>query len=913
MERTELLRYLDFAREHGGLLAVTGTSERVSKIHVDGYQGGKLRGRFAGSGREMSYRFENIRSCHFASPQEQRRFEEYRTCLDAYGAGMEEVERLFTHYQEYYKQIVSQRKEQPHEEALGEPKTDLKKLAADRLETIFHQAYLQPESLLTHYLLATPADPPETAKEQPILLLSRSNFSQKQAIEKALSERISVIEGPPGTGKTTTILSILANLVISGKRVVVVSKNNSAIENIKEELDGLRLPPFYLRLGNQQIMRELDHTLRSGVQETLDGALGIPERAPDEETLHSLYKRLKAMEADINRLVEMKNRLQEDENALRHMEKRREAFREEPVFRNIDRFQNRGLESMRREIDRIAHALQRLDYTGRYSIWDRIKNSFIWRLDVDSFKSEGLLLQFRLESIYLQREIEQLSAELERAGLREKQRELAELYDRRYINVSTQALAQFLRAFYTDPERRKAAEVMQRQEGNLYRGCKQAVRAFYPVILTTADALVYNFSDMLKGADKIDCVIMDEASQCDLITGLPVLHLAERCIIVGDQKQLSAITDGASGALPAVKEPYDYFRENLLSSVQKVWSLEPTLLREHYRCDYMIINYCNKFYYNGELIIYTEAHQNAMQMVTVDQGKYAQPDRSGSSFCNEREIRAIEELTGPALEKTYVITPFKAQGEHLRSHFHCGKDVCGTIHTFQGRGQDTVFFSTVLNDLPFANNHLSGEHCLFKKELLNVAVSRAKKRFVMVADAPFLHRKSEEMRDLIDYINSYGQRIPDKTVCLFDGLYRKMRAYTPHDNLDNIFEETVYRHIDTYISRHPQMYCRVKLPLANLITDQAYLDQDPAMRAFVLHHNTHVDFTLCNAIDNPVLAIELDGRFHNTPEQRTRDEKKDAAIRHMRIPLWRLSSKAALTAGEFERQIDTLLNQSVLT
>lgn len=206
---------------------------------------------------------------------------------------------------------------------------------------------------------------------------------------------------------------------------------------------------------------------------------------------------------------------------------------------------------MRREIDRIAHALQRLDYTGRYSIWDRIKNSFIWRLDVDSFKSEGLLLQFRLESIYLQREIEQLSAELERAGLREKQRELAELYDRRYINVSTQALAQFLRAFYTDPERRKAAEVMQRQEGNLYRGCKQAVRAFYPVILTTADALVYNFSDMLKGADKIDCVIMDEASQCDLITGLPVLHLAERCIIVGDQKQLSAITDRGLRRLPA--------------------------------------------------------------------------------------------------------------------------------------------------------------------------------------------------------------------------------------------------------------------------------------------------------------------------------------------------------------------------
>lgn len=130
-----------------------------------------------------------------------------------------------------------------------------------------------------------------------------------------------------------------------------------------------------------------------------------------------------------------------------HMEKRREAFRRSPYFETSKGFRTAALKACCREIDRIAHALQRLDYTGRYSIWDRIKNSFIWRLDVDSFKSEGLLLQFRLESIYLQREIEQLSAELERAGLREKQRELAELYDRRYINVSTQRWRSFCGRF----------------------------------------------------------------------------------------------------------------------------------------------------------------------------------------------------------------------------------------------------------------------------------------------------------------------------------------------------------------------------------------------------------------------------------------------------------------------------------
>ena len=52
----------------------------------------------------------------------------------------------------------------------------------------------------------------------------------------ALSNRISVIEGPPGTGKTQTILNIIANLILQGKTVQVVSNNNSAIDNVMEKL-----------------------------------------------------------------------------------------------------------------------------------------------------------------------------------------------------------------------------------------------------------------------------------------------------------------------------------------------------------------------------------------------------------------------------------------------------------------------------------------------------------------------------------------------------------------------------------------------------------------------------------------------------------------------------------------------------
>lgn len=61
------------------------------------------------------------------------------------------------------------------------------------------------------------------------------NASQFNAVKNALENKLSVIEGPPGTGKTQTILNIIANIVIAGKTVQVVSNNNSAIQNIYEK------------------------------------------------------------------------------------------------------------------------------------------------------------------------------------------------------------------------------------------------------------------------------------------------------------------------------------------------------------------------------------------------------------------------------------------------------------------------------------------------------------------------------------------------------------------------------------------------------------------------------------------------------------------------------------------------------
>lgn len=917
MERTELLAYLDFAQEHKCILKFTNVSGKVSKIRVNGYDDRKLIGRFASNNSEMSFGFKNIQNCRFLTDEDQALFEEEQRYFAARATDVSNIKKRIALYKQYYQAVICQAKKDPDNlESEPESEDNFVKMTLERYDNIFNHIYSESDGLLLHYLLCQPVNNSCEAEPDtdPILLLSRSNYSQKQAIEAALRDRVSMIEGPPGTGKTTTILSIIANLLVRGKRVAVVSKNNSAIDNIKEELDALTLPPFYLRLGNSKIMQTLEETIKETVSKTLEQAAQISDVSFEEPELTNLYSRMKEMEADINRLVIMRNRQQEDENQLRHLVKRQEAFRESPEFPGIHRFQRKGLETLRKEIDRIARSLHRLDESGAYSLWDRLLNRLRWKMSQERFQADGLLLQFKLEHLYLNREIKQLTSELERAGLQKKQKELADLYTGQYIKSSLRALQKFLLSYCSDEEYQAAASTILscNQEGRVCHECRDELRSVYPVILTTADALVYNCKDLLENGSKIDYIIIDEASQCDLLAGIPVLYLANRCVVVGDQKQLSAITGNPFGKLPVVDEPYDYYHETFLSSVRKVWNLQPTLLREHYRCDYSIINYCNKFYYDGDLIIYTDAHEEAIRLLKVDQGKYAAISQSGTSFYNEREIKAIEGLTGPQLQNTYVITPFSGQGNQLKSYFHCEKDICGTIHAFQGRGQDTVYFSTVFNDLRFADAHLAGDHCLFSKELVNVAVSRAKKQFVLVSDAAYLRKKNEEMRNLIDYIETYGKEIPDKTVCLFDGLYQRMKAYTSTDQLHNVFEQTVYNHLTEYCRNHSQVHFLLKLPLADLVTDQAYLDEYPEIRRFVLHRNTHLDFTLYNAVNNPILVIELDGEHHRKPDQMERDAKKDAALAHMGIPLWRLPSKAALTAEEFVRKIDGLTGIGIL-
>lgn len=77
------------------------------------------------------------------------------------------------------------------------------------------------------------------------------NASQEQAVKTALRSQLSIIQRPPGTGKTQTILNIIANLLKEKKYVLIVSNNNSATENVLEKLSKNGLGFLVAPLGNR--------------------------------------------------------------------------------------------------------------------------------------------------------------------------------------------------------------------------------------------------------------------------------------------------------------------------------------------------------------------------------------------------------------------------------------------------------------------------------------------------------------------------------------------------------------------------------------------------------------------------------------------------------------------------------------
>ncbi|MCE7698746.1 MAG: DUF4011 domain-containing protein, partial [Methanobacterium paludis] len=95
-----------------------------------------------------------------------------------------------------------------------------------------------------------------------------ADSSQIAGIEESNAGKNMVVEGPPGTGKSQTIVNLIAELMANGKTVLFVSEKMAALEVVKDRLDGVGLGDFCLELhsrksNKREVLNELERTLYS--------------------------------------------------------------------------------------------------------------------------------------------------------------------------------------------------------------------------------------------------------------------------------------------------------------------------------------------------------------------------------------------------------------------------------------------------------------------------------------------------------------------------------------------------------------------------------------------------------------------------------------------------------------------------
>ena len=98
------------------------------------------------------------------------------------------------------------------------------------------------------------------------------NVGQNQAMEKCLQEPLHFVWGPPGTGKTATLAAVAKALVLQGRRVLVVSTANAAVDVALMRVAGALRPSK--ALSDARILR-VGHAQLSEMKE-------FPEIVPDE-------------------------------------------------------------------------------------------------------------------------------------------------------------------------------------------------------------------------------------------------------------------------------------------------------------------------------------------------------------------------------------------------------------------------------------------------------------------------------------------------------------------------------------------------------------------------------------------------------------------------------------------------------
>ena len=513
-------------------------------------------------------------------------------------------------------------------------------------------------------------------------LLSKA---QKKILQNAAQKNLSLVIGPPGTGKSYTIACMAMERFQLGESVLIVSRNEHAVDVVQDKLIqqlGISSTAI-VRAGVNDYHKYLKNYLSD-----LTTGIGLEDAGP------SWDKQLQANRAKIERA-----------------EKSLVAKTKQLIFDGL------YLQEVAAEIK------------NNLSFWEKIR---IWWLR-HHFEKSGFLYDLLLGIQTEQRTREELLAKhINRVRLSALHRTL------KYHRGELLTFLSALKARTSLQQKQRFAEVQYSkllQALPIWLCSLPALHKALPLQKELFDLVIVDEASQCDIASSLPALYRAKRA---VVVGDPkqlhhVSFLAKR-----------RETEIASKlGLDAEDERIRYRDASLVDVTNiSIDSMDDVvMLDEHYRSLPEIIHFSNQRFYRGDLRVMTEkpvrSVKSAISVEVLEQGKYEKGINKSETTEILSRLRLLikqqQHLPGELKETIGVLSFFRDQAEYLGtailenlalSDINAHRIRAGTPYAFQGEERDIMLISCAVDDESKSGSY----RYLNREDVFNVAVTRARER-----------------------------------------------------------------------------------------------------------------------------------------------------------------------------------------